>query len=440
MVRIGRWILFEKAKTNVTKVRKVSEKFKAKTKGPVLGRKVFFPGEHSWQSRCTHFDKLAQQYPLFNQACLAIAGMTVSQGVFLSPAVKKNEETYPLAEEALWRVQKFNRDMRVIAKFWETALRMVKYGAAFWEVTWTPKFAFRLAPFQECIEPAEADELGEVSRWRQVINGMVTAEWPAKPVENETYMIMVPWNVTSDTWPYGTSLGVGLETELEALIQMEQSVKDYMEKQAWPYEILALGDKDTLITEEDYRNAKTEWQNRQPGEGIVTRNMPVNLLSGGTGSNPIRELAVLCELMKDNVHDGLMVPPLSKLYNSTEASARVLAQHVMTVLGQPIQWLIKEAYEETVLKPYLESLGFSRKTCPQVLFESPDTQKKDEGEFWVGLVQAKIQTPKQASEHLGLEYDEDYWVNRKLESDKLKGEEEVYEVRRKTYRSGKGGS
>jgi len=128
--------------------------------------------------------------------------------------------------------------------------------------------------------------------------------------------------------------------------------------------------------------------------------------------------------MKDNAHDGLMVAPLSKLYNSTEASAKVLTKHIMTTLGQPIQWIIKEAYEEYVLKPYLEHSGFSVKSCPDVLFESPDVHKTEEGEYWALLVERQIQTPQQAAEHLGLEYDEEYW---KQEQERMKEEQQQAE-------------
>ncbi len=408
MVKIGKWVLFEKTKS-------VTEQFKAGVDtgyGAKPTRKTFALGEHSWLSRCRHFNKLAEEYPLFNQSCLGIAGLVMSQGTFLSPAVKKNDETYPLAEEALWRVEKLNQQMRVNSKFYDTVYHMAKFGSAFWEVTFTPTFAFRPAPFPESIEPYEVNEIGEIIRWRQVINGAVKAEWPSEPSTNETYLVNVSWNVTTATWPYGTSLGVGSETELEALINMEDDAKDYMEKQAWPYEVLALGDKDTNVSASDYSTARTQWKNRSPGEGIVARNMPVQIIPGGTGSAPIRELAVLCQLMKDNVHDGLMVPPISKLYNSTEASAKVLTGHIMSILGQPMQWILKECYEEFVLKPYLENSGFSVKSCPQLLFESPDVHKAEEGEYWTSLVGAGIQSPKQAAEHLGLEFDEEYWIQK----------------------------
>ncbi len=118
-----------------------------------------------------------------------------------------------------------------------------------------------------------------------------------------------------------------------------------MNKQAWPYEVLQLGDNENPVREDEYTTARSEWKNRKPGEGIVT-SVPTSILECGTGSTPIRELATLCELLKDNVQDGIMVPGISKLYNSTEASAKVLTSHVMSSLGQPLQWTLKEYYEE----------------------------------------------------------------------------------------------
>jgi hypothetical protein len=415
LVKIGNWTLFERTKKTV-------EAFKASVDTGLGGgkpkRQTFSIGQHSWLSRCQHFEQLAQDYPLFNQSCLALAGMVMSQGVFHKPAVNKNDETYALAEEAMWRCEKVARQFRVNSKFYETILRMAKYGSCFWEVTFAPEFGFRLAPSQENIEPAEVDEVGNITKWRQVTYGTTSAEWSAAPQEQEAYLINVAWNVTPQSWPYGTSLGTGSETELEALIEMESNAKDYMDKQAWPYEILALGNENSTVLDSDYQVAKTEWKNRRPGEGIATRNMPVQVLPGGTGSAPIRELSTLCQLMKDNAHDGLMVAPISKLYNSTEASAKVLTQHVMTTLGQPMQWIVKELYEEKLLKPFLERVGFSVKSCPEVLFESPDVHKKEEGEYWVGLVGAKIQSPKQAADHLGLEYDEAFWRQEQQRIDK----------------------
>ena len=87
----------------------------------------------------------------------------------------------------------------------------------------------------------------------------------------------------------------------------------------------------------------------------------------------------------------------------------MLVKHVMTVLGQPLQWLIGENLSAFVLKPMLEQSGFSRKSCPSVLFETPDVVKKDVVEQWVNMVAAGIQTPEQACEHMKLDYDEKYW-------------------------------
>ena len=190
----------------------------------------------------------------------------------------------------------------------------------------------------------------------------------------------------------------------------QKGFEDYMDKEAWPYELLAMGDATTRVDETAYSNAKTAWKNRRPGQGLTTRNLPAEILKGGTGGSPLRELSDLMSFMKSNIQDGLMVPSISQLYNSTEASATVMTKHVMTVLGQPIQWILKEQYQNEILKPYMEASGFSVKSAPELTFESPDVHKQEEMDFWVGLVNAKIQTPMQAADHLGLEYDEEYFV------------------------------
>lgn len=430
--------------------RKVSEKYKAafdKQGSRKPKRKVFHLNENTWRERCKHYDGLWEAYPLFRQAVTSLAGLVNPQGIFFKAAVNKQDETYQLAEEALYRCERFRDSHFLNGKIYNTTWNIAKYGSCFWELTDTPIYDFRVPPLQEYIEPAEANDQGEITRWRQVVNGVPQAEWTSDQ------LILLSWNTTTATWPYGNGLGVGLETEMEMLVDVEESVKDYSEKAAWPYEVLALGNgKDgPTVSDTDYQSAKSEWRNRRAGDGIATRNMPVEIIPGGTNSAPIRELAALCELMKDNIHDGFIVPPLSKLYNSTEASAKVLVQHVMTVLGQPLQWLIAESLQSYVLKPFLEASGFSRKSCPLPLFESPDTAKKEEGEFWVSLVTAKMQSPKQACEHLNLEYDENYWkreevrqmeqMQQKQENNQnqdkgkpkqpLQKSEEYWEVRRK---------
>ena len=386
------------------------EKFKASYDKSGTGkpkRKIYNLGENTWKQRCQHYNQLCEQYPLLKMSLFTLAGLVTAQGIWFKPAVNKQDETYKLAEEAAYRTEKFKREQKVVSKTYETVFHMAKYGGCFWEITTDPVFSYRIPPLQECIEPAEADDQGIITRWRQVINNNVTAEWTNKE------LILIPFlGETTQTWPYAPSLLTGTETESEMLISVEESAKDYSEKQAWPYEVLQLGDGtagSALVTDEEFTVARSEWKNRMPGEGLATRNMPVDIKAGGTGSAPIRELAVLCELMKKNINDAVMVPGVSQLYNATEASAKVLTAHVMTTLGQPIQWRVGEYFQDNVLKVWLESSGFSRKSCPDVVFESPDVHKKEEGEYWVSLVNAKIQSPVQAADHLGLEYDEAYW-------------------------------
>lgn len=403
--------------------KKVTEKFKSqydKTSSRKPQRKIYHLGENSWKERCKHYDDLWERYGLFRQSTLTLAGLVNAQGIFFKAAVNRKDETYSLAEEAVYRAEQFRDTRNINTKLYTTVLNLAKYGGCFWELSNNGHFDFRIPTLQEYIEPAMADDEGNIIQWRQVVNGLTTAEWTNQD------LILISWNPTTATWPYGNGIGVGLETEMEMLLDVETSVKDYSEKAAWPYEVLQLGDgKGVTVSDSDYQTARSEWRNRQPGEGIAARNIPVNIIAGGTNSAPIRELAALCELMKDNLHDGFIVPPISKLYNSTEASAKVLTQHVMTVMGQPLQWLLKENFEEHVLKAFLEQSGFSRKSCPVTLFESPDTAKKEEGEFYVGLVNAKIQSPKQACEHLGLEYDEMFWkeeMQRQQEQFQMKNE------------------
>ena len=98
------------------KSQNVSEDFKAafdKAGGGKPARKVYHLNENSWASRFKHYNDLREAYPLFDKACLGLAGLVMSQGIFHKPAVKKNDETYPLAEEAVYRADQF-RDKRYI--------------------------------------------------------------------------------------------------------------------------------------------------------------------------------------------------------------------------------------------------------------------------------------------------------------------------------------
>jgi hypothetical protein len=399
-MKIGSWnISFSRTQ--------VSEKFKAAYEPAGASkpkRTAFYPGQYSWKSRCAHYDKLTDSYSLAKVAPFTLAGLTTAQGVYFTPALNRDDETYTLAKEAKYEADRFKREQNLNSLFYDTVWRCAKYGGCFWEISTDPVYSIQIPTLQECIEPASADEQGNITSWRQVVNGAVTAEWTS----NE--LVLVPFlGVTTQTWPYAPSIFTGLEAELEMLTGIEESAKDYSEKQAWPYELLQLGDAQNPISDDEYNQARSEWKNRKPGEGIVST-VPSDIKAGGTGSAPIRELAVLCNLMKDNVQDAVMIAPISKLYNATEASAKVLVQQIMTVLGQPIQWRIASCFELYVLKPYLESRGYSRKSCPQTVFEVPDVHKKEEMDFWVAAVTAKLQSPVQACEHMNLEYDEAWWI------------------------------
>ena len=407
-MKIGRLNISYNKPKQAKETHKTSERYKAQysDKGTTTKptRKTFYQGENSWLSRCKHNDTLAEEYSIAKMAPFGLAGLVTAQGVWFKPAVNKQDETYALAEEALYRCEKFKREQLVNSKFYETVWRMARYGGCFWEITMEPEHSFRVAPMQECIEPAEADDTGKITRWAQYVNGVKAAEWTDKE------LVLVPFlGVTTSTWPFAPSIYAGLDNELEMLTGIEESANEYSKMQAWPWELVQLGDEANPVSDDQYNSARSELKQIQPGQKIVT-DVPTDIKPGGTGSAPIRELATLAELMKDNVVDSVMIPPVSKLYNSTEASSKEMNKNVMTTLGQPVQWIIASYFCEYVLKPFLESSGFSRKSCPEVVFESPDVHKVEDGQYWTSLVNAKIATPIQAAEHLGIEYDEDYWL------------------------------
>ena len=416
--------------------RRVTEKFKGKIDigySTKPKRRKFFLGEHSWLERCKRFDQLYERHPLVKQALLSLGGQLIAEGIYLQPADNSEQ-----AKELVDVLEELNRRLHLKTMIFETGKTIGKYGSCFWEKTWDPAFDCRIIPGQEYIQPAEVDPQGNITSWRQVIHGREVATWQ----QNE--IVHFAWDVTSQSWPYGTSLLVGLETELEIMEDIEQNSRDYMEKQAWPYEILQIGNGEYVPTEDEMASVKAKWKNRSVGENIVT-SYPAELKQGGTGGAPIRELNEVLAFIKDNLQDGLILPAVSKLYNATEASARVLVSWASSCLIRPMQELIRIKIEEEVYKPYLEDLGYNINLCPTIYFEPPISQKKEDAEFWKSMVQAGICPPRVAAREFGWE---DEWLEWQAEKEakaqliQQKQEEneveEIYEVRYKGRKSRKG--
>jgi len=423
---------------------KMAEKFKGffdTGYGAKPTRKHFYLGEHSWLDRCTKFDRLCEAHPLAKQTLQALGGQVIANGIYVQPT-----EDYARAKEAAEIIEKLNDEIHFKQLLFDASRYMGKYGSCFLEKTWTPTFNVRIIPQQERIEPEEQDEESNIVKWRQPNQ----ASWSLEEI------VPLHWDVSSQSWPYGTSMLVGLDTEFQVYEDLEINTKDYMEKQAWPYTILQIGDKENPVDETELSTAKTKFKNRRIGEDMITT-VPTQLLQGGTGGSPIRELSDLLQVVKDNIQDSLILPAISKLYNSTEASAKVLTSWAASCVVKPMQEILRNELREKVYKPYLEDLGYSVKVCPDLLFEPPDAQKKEEMEFWTGMVNAGICPPQVAAREFGWEDEWKTWqIEKQAQQEKIfqrkkeeksgeeedkKGEDEdVYEVHHKRRASGRGNS
>jgi len=356
-------------------------------------KRKFWAGEKSWLKRCRYYDTIYERHPLAKAQILTIAGQLCAQGIYIEPAsVGKVHEAR--AKEAAERIRQLADEVGMIIMLYETAVGMAKYGSFFWEKTWTPKFDIRIIPSQEYIEPAAQDEIGNITKWRQLWYGHETTVWNADEI------IPFHWNVTSKSWPYGTSLLVGLETEFEILEQLETDLKEYMHKQAFPKHLWKIGDENYTPTDSEIQTIKSKIKNWAPGDEFVT-SYPIGHEVGSTGGTPVQEIAKVLEFLKDQCIDGLLVPPISKQWSSTMASAREMMPWARANLIEPMQRIISHVVENQVFKPYLEDLGYSVKVCPKLKWEPPEAHLDERVEMYATLVQSGIITPEVAAMELG---------------------------------------
>lgn len=401
--------------------RVLGEKFKGyfdSGKSRRKGKTIFYPSEFNWQQRCEHYDEMVERHGLIRQAMFTIAGQLLGKakdGLFLEPAVNRStKEPYDRSLDALSKCEDLNDRIGLPLMIYELGHTLPKYGSHFWEKTLTPVFDVRTVPMQERIEPSKADELSNITHWQQASRyGHEKVEW------TKDMLVHFSWNVTTRSWPYGTPLIVGLETECDALLDLEQSASIYMEKEAYPYEVWQIGDGTYQPTAPERNSLSSKWKNREIGENILT-SYPIELKQGGTGGTPIRELSDLAAFMKENIIDATLVPPVSMQHNSTEASAKVMMPWALANLIWPMQRMIKWKIENEVYKPYLEDLGYSVKTCPQVLFEPPDAHKEDDAIYYSSLCPGEvIIPPKAAAKELGYEEEFVEWEKEKVRREEV---------------------
>jgi len=380
--------------------RRIFERFKGffVTSGHPTAKRKFWQGEHSWEARCAYYNQIYERFPLAKAQILTIAGQLTAEGVFTEAAYTEGPHKQS-SDNAKDKIDDLNEQIGLDTLLYETSANMAKYGGCFWEKTWQPTFDTRIIPMQENIEPSKQDLVGNITEWRQNVLGQrETPSWTADEI------VHLAWNITSKSWPYGTSLLTGLDVVFEILEQLETDIKEFMHKAALPYEVLGLGDKEYRPTADDISDVKTTWKRKVPGEHIVT-NFPVNLVTGGTGDKTITNLNDILNFLKDECIDGLLVPPISKQWSSTMASATEMLPWAQANLIRPMQRIIRRKIEREIYRPYLEDLGFSVKVCPKLLFESPDAHKDEEAEYWALQVQSGIVPPEYAAMEQGFDMD-----------------------------------
>lgn len=379
----------------------LSEKFKGFFAGGVSVSRTqrrFYSGENKWLSRCNYYDLLMERHPLAKAQILTIGGQLMADGIFLNPKEKQGKP-YPQAEEACRKCEDLNREVGMELMLHETGITVPKYGSCFWEKTFSPKFSIRVIPGQKYIEPEHFDVESNIDRWKQTVNGNPHALWSVDQI------IHFPWNVTTQSWPYGTSMMVGLDTEFAILEELETDIKEYMHKNAFPKELWQVGNGQFMPTASEQSVIASKVKNWEPGDHFVT-SYPIAREAGGTGDRKIESLDSVLNYLKDQCIDGLMVPPISRQWSSTEASAKEMMPWARTNLILPLQRIIKYKLEHEVYKPYLEDLGFSVKVCPEISFESPDAHKEEEAEYYSKLVIAGVMPPKYAAKELGVPEEE----------------------------------
>ena len=367
----------------------------------------FNPGQYSWTERCSHYDKLLAENTMAKSCSWGLAGRVLQNGLFLEPVDK-----YPRAIEAMEQCEDLNDRIGIRSLLYDTIAEWAAHGSFFWEKTVDPIFDVKVIPQQEFIEPVEADDNGNVSVWGYSQRLGSKAQWSKKEI------IHFAWMITSASYPFGTSLFTGCETELAILEQLEVDMKEHMHRTAFPQSAVGVGDANFHPQDSDVSDIRNMVRNWAPGEVQVTSYPLTSIqLSGG---QPIRDLESVLTFCKDNIIDAFMVSPISKLYQSTYASSKEMQEMENARLISPMQTLIAHILETELYKPYLEWLGFSVKVCPKVKWTSADANRVETGSYWAQQVQARIVPAEYAAEQQGFDLD-------KIEEMKVKAQKDMLE-------------
>ncbi len=369
------------------------ESFKAKTPKQERPDWTIF----NFQKYCERFDDYANRYPKVKSSLISIAGKVAGEGIFLIEA-----GDYPRAIEAKEYCEKFNDRVGIYLKVRQVAYRMAKYGTAFWEKDWSDVNGLNIQaiPRQQYMTPVFS-ERGEISNWNYKVYGSPLYTW--NPVQIAVFALDPEENP-----PFGISMLTGIDYELSMQDNLRKNLDAYFQKQAFATNVLQVGDGNYMPQSSEVQDIEGKVKNRQVGEDFVT-SYPTNLQVMGAAQVETRMIPDTLKFSDDQVTDSLMIAPISKIYNSTEASATKLADEENTRIIFPMQKIISEILVKEIYLPLLEDAGFSVNVVPKVSFEPPDVYTLEDMQYWKTGVDAKIVTPEQAAKELGIEYDSAFW-------------------------------
>jgi hypothetical protein len=350
---------------------------------------------YSWPQKCEEYDRYYNDHPEVKAMVLTIAGKATAKGVFLEPRTE-----YERGKEASELCDRFNEEVGMDQLLYETIPPLVKYGTFLWEKTWMPDPCIQLIPMVKSYKPSSYENYA-VGDWEILADDARQSRSPPL-IRTKEEIAEFSWNITSTSWPFGTSLLTGLGQTLEITEQLIDDLQEYMHKSAFPNDLIQIGDSDDKPTQTQVSDIASDMKSLEPGERRVT-SFTIDHKILGPAPSETNMLDTVLTYLKDRLVDGIMVPPISKQHQRTLASAEVMEDDTDLSLIIPIQRLLKRVLERQIYKPYLMARDFSWKNTPKVSFHPPDENRDEQAAYYIPLVQANIITREAAARELGIE-------------------------------------
>ena len=346
---------------------------------------------HGWRTKCDEFDKYYEDCPEVKSQILTLAGRSTGEGLFLSP--RKETE---LARKAVDACNELNRDLGLDKQLYETVIPLAKYGTVLWEVADDP-FAVQLIPLVGEYKPLTFRNF-DVTRW-EILAGGYSASPPN--TLDEGRFAEFSWNKTNSSWPYGTSLLMGLASTIEIINHLVTALDGYMENNAWPCGLFQVGEEADRPTNDALSSIVSKIRNRTPGEQFATQ-YKIDYKVIGPAAGETRILADALNFLKDRLIDGTLVPPVSKQQQRTVASAEIMDDNTFQAIVIPMQRLLKRVLESQVYWPFLKTQDMSVQNVPSVSLVPPTKGRNADAQYFISLIGAGLITREAAARELGI--------------------------------------